>query len=1360
MESLAKETYVRGGRQTGAGLVRVSSGGNALEAGSTRSSRRWLHAAALAAFLLLVVAGSGPAAAAGVDVAVVTPNITFSNSNPVDGQTVTILVIVHNFGDTQATAVVVAATETGTNTYIGGATIASIEAQGQGQTGISWNVSGVGTKSVTVSVSAAEVDSNPDNNDAVSSTITVRARPDLAVNSVTFDNPTPPALSTVVEIRVQVANVGGSNATTVVLALYDGNPADGAPEIHRTTLASVPVTGPVLATYTWAIADKGGRHDIYAEVLTSTPAEAPGTGSNNVASGTVLVLTQFDIEVTTTREIAYDPQLNGFLIVRPGGDLTLSDSTFTILQERDNQFEFIVEDGGRLALDGATVQSDFACGVTLRAGAVLELSRGSVLACSVTSTGGALTATESNIDGGLGGSFAPMELTLTVVRGEVSLQHTTATWEEVNLESFDPVNLADTDVEATNLSIPNANPYSIRAAAGTVAQLRGLVAGPIDASAGSSLAIWRYVTVRASDFTGIPIGGAHVDVTFALSQVAADSVTTDTDGSASLWLLTDLLGGAAPQYVGSYLFDATYATYTAQSAANLPFYPTLTEPSTAADVPIVFPVIDPSDLFPAIDGDRTVETGTEWNVGNFMQDGNLRIAGVVNVGGGVFKLDQDRDFEKAIVLNGGTFNLADGSSLTSDYLFNIYLFDASTFTASGSAIRANAIVVFDSASVSVTDGSTLDANLILPGGSSLTLGSGVTARGAVLWARGGPSIVMQGAHASFSTVDVLTTADISLNGTTLEFAGHAVLRGQSSTSTLLANNSAFLGNSMEMEAGFINIVGSQFSVSAITSLWADTVQLESTTVAGGIEGLKPGSTAAFYDVEYGAITADPTAIVNMFRTLSFAVLDINGNPVTGGTFAIRAMPNGTTDTVTGELAAAVSRSLPAATIRNGVEVFEGNYRLTVSLDGGLEVVSFVVMDAVKTVAFQLPEEVVVPSLVDIVAAAQPTVLSHGDNITVAGSVSLAYAGRGDALLPRTAITLTIKAGTTSLGTVDTMPDGTFNWTGQFTVDEGITGPVQITVSGSYQGVTGQQVIFIEILVPDPSTIVLTLDTVRFEKHQNEPFVVSGAVKYGDDKPAPYVKIRVFFTIPPQAQEYFGTTDENGLWSVTVPGRRTASTYSISVEAWDEPLDIYSSLQGVTVTVISPTGEATPGLGALTLPILAIAGAAAAAVIGFLLVNAKRRSVNYVECGNCGRPVHEGQNKCPSCGVEFEEDIAKCSHCASWIPADAVRCPKCNTEFKPVGEALADEGGEAAPKEVDEPVRAEVTTTGAPAKVVKQPVPVKKKILKRAVAPGKESDDASDPFADSDREKADDLPADEPEGGKKDDSADKGLFDDL
>jgi RNA polymerase subunit RPABC4/transcription elongation factor Spt4 len=219
---------------------------------------------------------------------------------------------------------------------------------------------------------------------------------------------------------------------------------------------------------------------------------------------------------------------------------------------------------------------------------------------------------------------------------------------------------------------------------------------------------------------------------------------------------------------------------------------------------------------------------------------------------------------------------------------------------------------------------------------------------------------------------------------------------------------------------------------------------------------------------------------------------------------------------------------------------------------------------------------------------------------------------------------------------------------------------------------------------------------------------------------------------------------------------------LNVRAEDPDHGLVQVSAPITVVVSAgQIGTSNTGLfSGTTLLIVGLIGAAI--VVGFvaLLVNAKRKSANYVECGNCGRPAREGDRKCPSCGVEFEEDIAKCSHCASWIPANASRCPKCNTEFKPIDEAITAKA-EAAEQAPVEEARAEVTTPATP---VKAPVAVKKKVLKTAepAAPAGKKDEFANPWEQPETQQAPAQAPAQPKPAEKkpEEKKEKGLFDDL
>ncbi len=79
----------------------------------------------------------------------------------------------------------------------------------------------------------------------------------------------------------------------------------------------------------------------------------------------------------------------------------------------------------------------------------------------------------------------------------------------------------------------------------------------------------------------------------------------------------------------------------------------------------------------------------------------------------------------------------------------------------------------------------------------------------------------------------------------------------------------------------------------------------------------------------------------------------------------------------------------------------------------------------------------------------------------------------------------------------------------------------------------------------------------------------------------------------------------------------------------------------------------------------------ASVGGGLYYIKTKYAAKYVECGNCGRMIPAGSDKCPYCGAVFDKDTVKCSVCGAWIPADAKECPKCGAKFLVGGKEIVD-----------------------------------------------------------------------------------------
>jgi hypothetical protein len=1346
-----------------------------MQAKTARNARHLVNALALGAAVLaaLVIAG-GALAVAGTDAAIATPDIAFSSPNPVDGSQISVLVTVHNLGDQNATQVVVTAYVTSTNELIGSSTIGFLSAQSQLETAIQWNVSGEGPMTVTVTVQSLEPDVNPGNNNAISQEISVRARPDLKVNSVTFDNEAPPVGTVAVGITVTISNIGGSDASLVKVALYDGPPSDMKQIMNTTLLSGVTLASPVSFNYFWDLTNQGGRHDIYAVVENSVPGEKADASANNVASGRLLVLTPRDFEVTTSLPpITFDPLFDGFVIIRSGGHLTLSNSTFTLLQERDNQFDFIVESGGTLSLWNARIASSFSFGITLHAGATVEMRAGSMLGGSVASTGGALWLFNTTVEGGLTGMFSPLWVEDSTVHGAIIADASAVTLRRSTVVSPTNMALTGSTLSVEWLTLISVSDPSLSLTAGSTANLAGIDSGVIFVETGSSASIWRLAEFEVSDLTGIPIPRATVDSRFALQSAVVSSVMTDEMGKAQAWLLTDVLDGGSPQYVGSYLHTATFLTSHTTAVVNMQFYPTLTAESDRESVALVFDVIDPADLFSPTAGDKTVTT--LWDINDYNQTGNLAVRGILNVNG-ILTVWQNRDFETAVTVHSGKIAIGPNGGIRSNHLLNVYLFNSSEFTAEGGTVDVNSVVTFGSSRVSIANGTNVPRGSFILMGSSFTMGSGVTVSGTQLYARQGTSVVFEGVQATFAVVDLQTAGDISLRSTQITtFTGFTLM---ANGKTLTAADSTLLcgsPGSAAFAAHFINFTSTVVSGCDITMFSADTVQARDTVFTSTLKGFKPGSTAAFYDVSYPALVVDPSAIVTTAHRLTITAIDINQNAVVDGTWSVEAVPSGTS-AGGGSLVARVDKDLQASTIAQGYEVFTGNYRVTVTAaQGGFDpIVRDVVMDGPRAEVFFFPEEIVAPSSMQIVGSVAPEAVVNGSQISVTGTVVLMYPNRAAPFTPHPGLEVHIADAPVDPlfnQVVTTDATGAFNFTGPYTASDSTPGARQLRLTATYNGASGQYLVTLTLLPPPPAFLQLLVDSdaLHFDLAVGQSFKIHGTVQYLDAGgaavgPANNSLVQVSFYNPPQPDPPPSVrADANGRFEITVFGRQTPKSYTLNVVARDDATGLASSQQLITALVGQGPVNTNPG-GGITLYILLGAVAAVGAVVAVMFINAKRKSVNYVECGNCGRPAHEGDKKCPSCGVEFEEDIAKCSHCASWIPANAIRCPKCNTEFKPVGDAI--EAPVVAPDTAaPEGVKAEVTTPTP----VKAPVAVKKKVLKTAEPASGQPPQADGPKFENPWDQPGDKPTQPIQPGedqpkiapkKPDEKKEKGLFDDL
>jgi subtilase family serine protease/ribosomal protein L40E len=116
----------------------------------------------------------------------------------------------------------------------------------------------------------------------------------------------------------------------------------------------------------------------------------------------------------------------------------------------------------------------------------------------------------------------------------------------------------------------------------------------------------------------------------------------------------------------------------------------------------------------------------------------------------------------------------------------------------------------------------------------------------------------------------------------------------------------------------------------------------------------------------------------------------------------------------------------------------------------------------------------------------------------------------------------------------------------------------------------------------------------------------------------------------------------------------AGTYLVAVQV-QVGNRTYQQNQEFTVQVTSDLGLP------LWIYLLVIIVVLAVIIIASILLY-KYSLGKMVECGECGALIPENSKKCPKCGTEFETGTAKCSECGAWIPAASKECPECGAKF--------------------------------------------------------------------------------------------------
>ncbi|MEW6419741.1 MAG: CARDB domain-containing protein, partial [Nitrospirota bacterium] len=266
----------------------------------------WLQDPYSTAFALRALADVKP------NLSIALSDIVFSNPTPTQGDTVTITATIHNNGPAQADNVLIHFFDGDPSTggiLIGETTITSIAAFGVEQASITYTIPTASSKTIFVKIDPLNVIDELDETDNIASkNLTSSTLPDLSITSADIEIfPPCPDPYIMVGISVKVRNHGETDASNVLVEVYDGDPSAGGVKLPGGgIIPTIPAGG--FADVTAAIAGEnvtGLSKDIYVLVdPQNTISESNGT--NNQAVKTFLIGASLDLSVSS-ENISFNP---------------------------------------------------------------------------------------------------------------------------------------------------------------------------------------------------------------------------------------------------------------------------------------------------------------------------------------------------------------------------------------------------------------------------------------------------------------------------------------------------------------------------------------------------------------------------------------------------------------------------------------------------------------------------------------------------------------------------------------------------------------------------------------------------------------------------------------------------------------------------------------------------------------------------------------------------------------------------------------------------------------------------------------------------------------------------------------------
>lgn len=258
------------------------------------------------------------------DAGVTNPDMSLPGTPPVEGETVTVGVTLHNTTTQDTGGLTVAFYATSPDWgdwYIGSTLVENVFAGGAALASVPWNTLGF-TGSVPIKVVVDPYDrlaENSETNNQATATLTILTRPDLTLSAIALSD-TEPAVGETVSLSLTERNQGQTLAGASLLKVYDGDPAKSGTLICDNPINSISGGSDQPSTCNWS-PSQAGLHRLFV-VSDAAQAVPEFDEGNNLSWQDVYVGLAGPVQIDSGLE-TQDPvytSATGFGFVDPGAN--------------------------------------------------------------------------------------------------------------------------------------------------------------------------------------------------------------------------------------------------------------------------------------------------------------------------------------------------------------------------------------------------------------------------------------------------------------------------------------------------------------------------------------------------------------------------------------------------------------------------------------------------------------------------------------------------------------------------------------------------------------------------------------------------------------------------------------------------------------------------------------------------------------------------------------------------------------------------------------------------------------------------------------------------------------------------------